>query len=387
MRLFPLLTAILVAAILYLAVIERDTLITLATGRDAAEASGDGTTETAAAPASETSPSDAASADAPDAATDAPARVAVVVRESRAQTINNAVLVRGRTEAARSVDVRAETSALVISEPRDRGSYVETGDVLCELDPGTRRAALAEAQARQAEAAINYRAADRLSQDGFAAETRVAAARAALQSTEAAVEAAEREIARLTIRAPFGGLLETDSAELGSLLQPGALCATILLLDPILLVGFIAETEVDNVEPGAVTTARLATGAEVQGTVSFLSRAADPQTRTFRVEVTVANPDLAIRDGQTAEMMIASSGVSAHLLPGSALTLNDEGTLGLRIVAEGDIARFAPVHVLRDTVEGVWVTGLPDEATVIVVGQEYVVDGVPVIPHRQEPTQ
>ena len=54
---------------------------------------------------------------------------------------------------------------------------------------------------------------------------------------------AEREIDRLTITAPFGGLLESDAAEIGSLLQPGALCATVIQLDPIKLVGFIPETD------------------------------------------------------------------------------------------------------------------------------------------------
>jgi len=46
---------------------------------------------------------------------------------------------------------------------------------------------------------------------------------------------------------------------------------------------------------------------------------------------------------------------------------------------------FAPVQLLRDTVQGVWVTGLPDAADVITVGQEYVVEGVEVAPSFQEP--
>jgi len=33
------------------------------------------------------------------------------------------------------------------------------------------------------------------------------------------------------------------------------------------------------------------------------------------------------------------------------------------------------IHILRDDVDGVWVTGLPDVATVITVGQELVVPG------------
>lgn len=360
--------------------------------------------------------------------------VSVVALKSTASDIASAVLVRGRTEAARQVDVRAETSGQVISTPLRKGIYIEKGQMLCQLDPGTRDVSLAEARARlpeanaripeaearlpeaQArlseaiarvtEADINLSAAQRLAKGGFASDTRVASAeasnvaalatvetakagvasadagvqsaKAGIQSAEAGIAAAEKEIERLTMVAPFGGHLETDSAETGSLLQPGGLCATIIQLDPIKLVGFVAETDVDRVKVGAIAGARLATGQEVNGSVTFLSRSADEATRTFRVEVQVPNTDLTIRDGQTVEIIIASDGQTAHLLPQSSLTLDDNGNLGVRTVNESDIVRFSDVKVVRDSAEGIWVTGLPDTADVIVVGQEYVIDGVPV---------
>jgi len=143
------------------------------------------------------------------------------------------------------------------------------------------------------------------------------------------------------------------------------------------LVGFVPEAQVDRIAVGARAGARLATGAEVVGNVTFLSRSADPRTRTFRVEILVANAGLAIRDGQSADILIETEGTPAHLLPASALTLNDEGALGVRVVERG-IVRFAPVTMLRDTANGVWLAGLPDRADVITVGQNFVTDGVPV---------
>ena len=199
-----------------------------------------------------------------------------------------------------------------------------------------------------------------------------------IQSAEAGVAAADKEIERLEVLAPFAGLRETDTAELGALLQPGGLCATVIQLDPIKLVGFVPETDVDKVEVGAVAGARLATGREVLGKVTFLSRAADPNTRTFRVEIEVPNDDLSIRDGQTAEIGIQAESQAAHLIPASALTLDDDGVLGVRYVDNGSMAGFSPVTVLRDTVNGIFVSGLGEAADIIVVGQEFVTSGVPV---------
>ncbi|MBR9842911.1 MAG: efflux RND transporter periplasmic adaptor subunit, partial [Rhodobacteraceae bacterium] len=194
MRPIPILTAILVTLFLYYVVVERDTLLALA----------------AAGPDAQTEVSEAPETDVKDESSTKPLRV--VALKSKAQTIASAVVLRGQTEADRQVDVRAETSAQVISEPLDRGSMVEAGEVLCRLDPGTREAALAEAKARLLEARakkpetearvdeakakleealINNNAATKLAEGGFASETRVASTEASVRSAQASVAAAQ----------------------------------------------------------------------------------------------------------------------------------------------------------------------------------------------------
>lgn len=431
MRIFPIITATLVCVALYFLILDRETLLSFA-GRFGGE-----TLEAT------TGAEDGTPVQSGDAMAQADERVHVVVRRSQAQVTENAVVLRGRTEALRQVVVAAETSGRIVSEPLRAGAQVSEGQLLCEIDAGTRLSALAEAEARlleaqarlpearaqlplararqaEAEAAlaaarIDGNAATRLSESGFASETRAANAVAGVSSAEAAVSSAaagvesaqatiqsaesgiraaeaaviraEEELDRLTIHAPFAGLLESDTAELGSLMQPGAPCATIIQLDPIKLVGFVPEAHVDRVMLGARAGAHLASGRDVTGEVSFVSRSADPQTRTFRVEITVPNADQSIRDGQTADILIQSEGMPAHLLPASAMTLSDEGALGVRTVVDG-MVQFVPVRMIRDTANGVWLTGLPETADVITVGQEFVTDGVAVrVTYESERTQ
>lgn len=403
MRLLPILTALLVAVGIFIFVFQRDLISTDQDAPDETQT----TTETVET-AEESN------------------LVSVLVKRSTAQPIDASVILRGQTEAQRQVSLRAETSGTVISTPLRKGAFVTEGQAMCELAPGTRDAALADAQARLAEARakmpqtqariaaakaavleaeINNTAAFKLSEGGFASETRVASAQAALQSAqaglseaeagletvaagiqsaEAGVATASKEIERLVIKAAFDGLLETDTAELGSLLQPGAVCATVIQLDPIKLVGFVPEADVDRVQLGAIAGARLISDSIVQGSVSFISRSADTTTRTFRIEIEIPNPDLKIRDGQSADIFIRAEGARAHLVAGSALTLNNKGDLGLRVVDADNIVRFAPVQVARDSVDGMWLVGLPEQADIIVVGQEYVVDGVEVDVTYQE---
>ncbi|MCA8884513.1 MAG: efflux RND transporter periplasmic adaptor subunit [Rhodobacteraceae bacterium] len=373
MKSLSILTALVVGIALYALVFERDRLLSFA-GRDAAPA----------AEATEAAPRETPQAAAQAAAKDPENLVSVVVLNSTAQVVDNAIVLRGQTEAARQVDVRAETGGLVISPPLRKGAFVDAGTTLCQIDPGTRPAQLAEAQARLAEASISNTAASKLAEGGFASETRAVGAKATLQAAQAAVEAAETEIGRLTLAAPFAGLLESDAAELGSLMQAGSLCATVIQLDPIKIVAYLPETAIDAIRPGATAEAALSSGRAVTGQVSYIARSADPATRTFRVEISADNADLSIRDGVTANIAIAADGVKAHLIPASALTLNDNGAMGLRTVDDDNRVAFFPVRIVRDTPQGVVVTGLPEQVRVITVGQEFVTDGVAVRVGRAE---
>ena len=321
----------------------------------------------------------AASAVATPASGGEEAPVPVMVLESRARPTVNLLVLRGRTTAARSVTVTAETAARVISEPLRKGARVAAGDVLCRLDPGGRPARLLEAEARLAEARTEYEATEQLFEKGFASETTLIARRAQLEAAQAAVDLARLELDRLEIRAPFDGVLESDAAELGAFLGIGDVCATIIDLSFVRISGYVSEQEVDRLTLGQPAVGRLVNGAAIRGEISFIGRVADPETRTYLVEVTVPNQDGRIRDGMTAELRVELPAETAHFLPQAALTLDGDGRLGVR-VAEGDRARFLPVTVVREEVDGVWVAGLPEVAQVIVVGQEFVRDGGRIAP-------
>ncbi|MBV1926786.1 MAG: efflux RND transporter periplasmic adaptor subunit [Rhodobacteraceae bacterium] len=413
MRLIPIITAILVTFGLYVSVFQRDALRAFALGDATAQEQRSDATD-----ATETANDLSESVDLN--------AIRVVVLKSEATTIENAVVLRGQTQAHRDVQVRSETTAIVISDPLRKGAYVNKGDLLCQLDPGTRKASLLmaqanleeakshvpesearlqEAHARLQEAKINNNAAAKLSVGGYASSTRVAATEASVRSAEAGIESAksgvhsaragieaaaasvavaQTELDRLIIQAPFEGVLETDTAELGSLIQAGSLCATVIQLDPIKLVGYVPEAAVDLVNVGAKASAQLAGGQQVVGKVTFLSRSADPTTRTFLVEIAVANPGLAIRDGQTADIAISSDGALAHKLPQSSLTLNNDGQLGVRTVDSDNMVVFVVVDLLRDQADGIWVGGLPDKVDVIIAGQDFVTQGVVVNPTYRE---
>ena len=306
-------------------------------------------------------------------------RVRNITAEERVQTLD----MRGRTRADALVEVAAETAGRIDERPVQRGSIVKQGDVLCQLDEGVRAAELAKAEAEASKAELDYEAASKLQGRGFESQTRVAATKASLDAANASVAAAKQELARAIVRAPIDGVVQEPIAEVGSMLVVGQLCATIIDADPIIVVGQVTERDIAKIENGVPVRVELVTGENATGTVSFVSRTANENTRTFTVEVRIPNPDRKLRAGVTALAHIPLDPVVAHRLSPGVLTLSERGAIGVRAVDETDVVRFLPVKIVGQDTDGFWVTGLPDKVTVITVGQDYVIDGQKVSPQLE----
>ena len=303
-------------------------------------------------------------------------RAAVSQAEKRARIL----VLRGKTDSKRSVDVKAEIAGSVINRPAERGSRVESGDVLCQLAIDDRDAAVAEADAALKDAQISYQGSLKLQQRGLQSETAIAKAKANLESAKVQLRRQQLNLARTRVVAPFGGVVENVQMNVGDYATPGAVCATLIDLDPMLVRADVTEAEVDNMEVGTRVVGATSSGAQIVGTLTFIGKQSDPMTRTYPIEITVENSDYSLRSGLTTTAKMQLGEVYAHKISPALFTLNDAGELGVRTIAENNVVNFFKVEIIEDTNEGVWVTGLPDTVKLITVGQEYVLTGETVDP-------
>ena len=301
-----------------------------------------------------------------------PSVQATLTNETRRQVD---VVLRGRTEAARSVVVRAETAGIVAATPAAEGSAVSQGQVLCRLAVDARQAALDQARAMLKSRQLQRQASAQLAEKGYRSPTQVLEAQANLDAAQAQVRAAEIALGQVNIKAPFAGVFDHRDAEIGTYLSPGQPCGTMIELNPLLVVGDVPETEAGKLRVGAPATAKLVSGQALSGHVRYVAHDADPQTRTYHVEVAVANPSMAVRSGLSADLRIGAGMGAAHLAPVSALVLDSAGRQGVRYLLPDNRVAFAPVQILEETPQGVWVSGLRGPVRLITVGQSYVADG------------
>ncbi|MEQ8514828.1 MAG: efflux RND transporter periplasmic adaptor subunit, partial [Chromatocurvus sp.] len=304
----------------------------------------------------------------------------VRVRQIEAEPRTRNIVLRGRTSNKRTVVVKSEIIGVVTERAVERGQRVEENDLLCQLADNDRSAAVAEAEATLRRATLEYEGSRRLKEKGLQSDTAIAQAAASKAAAEASLMRARLNLERTAIRAPFAGVIEAIHANRGDYLAPGDECATLLDLDPMLLTARVTERDVDAIEEGDLVTARITTGDELTGTVSFVGRQSDDQTRTYGIEATVRNEDYSLRSGVTATLHIARDEVQAHRVSPALFALDDTGRIGVRILDDRDRVEFRYITILEDTPSGAWITGLPARTRLITVGQESVVAGQRVEP-------
>ncbi len=288
------------------------------------------------------------------------------------------VRVRGQTKAFRLVDVRAEATGRIIATPVARGERVAVGDVLCELAIDSKETDLQEARSRKEQAQLEYQGALDLQERGLQSRVGIAQLKTALDAATAAQTRAELALARTKITAPFAGIMESREVEVGDLMDLGGKCASLLDDTPMLLTGLVPEQDIGKLFLGAPVSANLITGETVEGEVTYISRAAEANSRAYAIEVRLADNGKEIRQGVTAEIFIAANETLAHLIPASSLTLNDEGIIGVKTVDSENFVHFSPVSVVGENTSlnpGIWVTGLPASSVVVTHGQEIVFPG------------
>lgn len=306
--------------------------------------------------------------------------VDILVFEAAAETHPIYLQLKGRTIPNRTVTVRSATTGIVSATPATEGARVAAGTLLCRLDIEARAARVAEAEAQVASARIDYSAASELAEKGWASPNRAASAKASLDAAEAALDSARIELARTRITAPFSGIFETRLAETGDFLSPGGACGTVTDLDPIRIAAQVTEIHAGALSLGATVDVTITSHGTQSGTLGYVARTADPATRTFAIEATLPNPDMAISAGLTTDIRLRIGEAEATPISAALLALDDAGRLGVRHLDETGTVRFALVEVVDDAGGKVWVTGLPARTRLLSAGQDYVKAGTRINP-------
>jgi membrane fusion protein, multidrug efflux system len=274
------------------------------------------------------------------------------------------------------------------------GDAVKRGQVLATLDCSNPSAA-SRAMAMQVQAAgarqlatTDQAARERsLLDGGFIAPNEVeqttarsAAEQAQLLESRAKLVGTSLGVSDCVLKAPFDGEIATRTMDPGAFVRPGT--AIVSIVDRSTARVTVDAPEKDFVLVPVSTRVRirmLATGAEVEGTVSRRSPRADARTRTVHFEVDVPDPRHECPAGTTAIVEVdVGEAVPATEIPLYATT-QQEGKARFFVV-EGGVAHARESLVLGERGGGLYFDPkrLPASAQVVTEGRALLSDGDPV---------
>lgn len=300
---------------------------------------------------------------------------AVEARRLVAEPVTRHIVSQGEAHPSREASLVAELAGPLEEIVAPQGSRVAQGDVVARVGLGDLPARLEEAQALVEEREAAYEAAVQLGERGFAAEQTLRERRTALRSAVATRARIEREIENATILAAFAGIVDEVAFDEGAFVPVNSELARLIDIDPLVVRIAIPQQSIGEIAVGLPAQVSFVDGRQVEGEVAFVSARADPQTRTFRVEIRVANPDGAIPAGISAETRIPVETVPAHFISPALLSLSTEGLLGVKTVEPGGTVAFHEVEIVQAQAMGLWVANVPEEILLITVGQGFVQEG------------
>lgn len=292
----------------------------------------------------------------------------------------------GTGRALQSLTLNAEVAGIIKEVLIEPGQKVAAGAPLILLDKAEQEIAVARARADFNIAKTNASRFEGLVADEAASALEFEAAQNEFSATRAAVQQAEYELSRRTIRAPFAGVVGLTQLDVGDYVTAGAALTTIDDISSLLVDFVIPEGASPYVHVGIeVNAAAQASGGQsVKGRIRAIDSRIDPASRTRRVEAVLANEDSALIPGATFSISLAVPGRQAIVLPGLAVQWDRAGSFVWRAGANGAAERV-PVVILQRNADTVQVEApLSINDLIVAEGADLVRPGVMVMQRGAE---
>ncbi len=208
--------------------------------------------------------------------------------------------------AVQGVNVSAETGGRVTQINFESGSFVNTGDVLIQLDTSSEDAQLASAEATAALAKASLNRVRKLDKQNLTSQDALESAEAKVKETIAQAHNVRALIAKKTIRAPFSGRLGLRLVNIGQILSEGDAIVSLHTLDPIYVDFSIPQKTLSHLKPGLEVrvTVDAAPDTPFIGAILATNPDVDLVTRSVRVRAKIANPDEVLRAGMFANATV-----------------------------------------------------------------------------------
>ena len=300
--------------------------------------------------------------------------VKVTVEHIIADEVTREISLYGRTEPDRIATLRSEVKGLVKEVHVQEGDRVSKGQKIISLEKSEYEGRLQSAKATLKQREVELKGAEALGKQGYQSQTALAQAFANLELAKADKLSLELTVSRTQIMAPFDGIINERFIEVGDFLKDGDKIALLVDLDPLVITANATEVSVQGLKTQQQATGRMVSGDVLQGKIRYISSISELGTNTFKIEVEVPNPDYTQMAGMSTELALPLETTWAMRISPAVMALDEQGNLGVKIVVDEHV-KFVPIDIVKSDSQGVWLSGMGQQADIITLGHGFVRDG------------
>lgn len=283
----------------------------------------------------------------------------------------------GGLEGIEQADIYIRLSEAVTALPFKIGDRVQAGQVLITLDRSGASSQYLQAKAMYENADKNFQKMKYLFDEKAISELAFDEAKAGFQVAKANYDAAKELV---DITSPINGTLVELNVKVGDVPLQGLVAARVARTEALRMTFGVPADLVSQFSRGMTGSLRVSGDDSLHScTVTKVSDAAEPQTRTFSVEVSVPNTNRRLQAGTFAKVTFVVERKDNVLTVPAAALLSSEGVMSLYVV-KSDTAHQRTVGVGASNGEETEIrSGLSSGEEVVVVGQGFLSDGYPVM--------
>lgn len=213
--------------------------------------------------------------------------------------------VAGVVEPIHEVNVSAEAPGRVLSAPFEEGEKITKGQTLLRVDGELDSARISLLQSQLTTAQREFERTKQLAQQGLATPQQLDQASSAVDGASLSIKQARVGLGKTTVRSPIAGYISKKFAKQGEYVGPGAPLAHIVDYDTVKIIASVPESDVRFITPEKEVDIWIpALDKTYKGKVFRRAIVATAATRTFPVEIHVANPALEILPGMRASVVV-----------------------------------------------------------------------------------
>ncbi len=304
-------------------------------------------------------------------------KLPVEVAQSSTGSISSSIVTTATLDPDAQVTIIAETTGIVDRIQVDEGDVVREGNLMATLSNREKQVKLQQANIRVQNAKQEM---DRKESSYAAKIISQAEYEKAKYEMETALEernAAQVELDRSFIRAPFSGIITQRFIEKGQNVNLQSQLFTIVDSDPLEAKVYLPEKEILGVKENQAVALALNAQKDVtfQGKIRQINPAVDPKTGTIKVTVEVTKAPTVVRPGSFVDVkMETQRHDKAVLIPKKAL-MEEAGERFVFVVNKDKAARRIVSVGFLDDQNAEILSGVHSGETVVVSGQGSLRDG------------